>query len=93
MAETKKVVTAPKATQSGGQVKTVNRSGKSLIKKALVVKVKNQSKISAENIKKLNEKLKQEKEAVAKMATESKNKDVESALTKATAVKEDKNII
>lgn len=50
MTEVKKVVT-----------KTVNRSGKSLVKKALVVKAKNQSKISAENIKKLNEKKLEEK--------------------------------
>ena len=63
MSETKKVIT-----------KTVNRSGKSshaagksLVKKALVVKAKSQSKISSENIKKLNEKLKQEKEMAAKM--------------------------
>ncbi len=51
MAEAKKVIK-----------KTVNRTGKSLVKKALVVKAKTQSKISAENIKKLNEKIKQEKE-------------------------------
>ncbi|MCW1949012.1 MAG: 30S ribosomal protein S2 [Candidatus Shapirobacteria bacterium] len=56
MAEAKKVIT-----------KTVNRSGKSLVKKALVVKAKNQSKISAENIKKMNEKLKQDKEALKKV--------------------------
>ena len=52
MAETKKVIT-----------KTVNRSGKSLVKKALVVKAKKQSKISAENIKKLNERKLEEKKA------------------------------
>jgi small subunit ribosomal protein S2 len=51
--------------------KVVNRSGKSLVKKALVVKVKTQSKISAENIKKLNEKLKLEKELAIKVAKES----------------------
>lgn len=50
MADVKKVIT-----------KTVNRSGKSLVKKALVVKAKNQSKISVENIKKLNEKKLEEK--------------------------------
>lgn len=55
MAEAKKIIK-----------KTVNRSGKSLVKKALVVKAKTQSKISAENIKKLNEKLKQEKDSLKK---------------------------
>lgn len=47
--------------------KTVNRSGKSIVKKALVVKAKTQSKISVENIKKLNEKKLKEKEAAAKL--------------------------
>ena len=47
-------------------VKTVNRSGKALIKKALVVKAKKQSKISVENIKKLNEKKLEEKAILAK---------------------------
>ncbi len=76
MAEAKKVIT-----------KTVNRSGKSLVKKALVVKAKNQSKISAENIKKMNEKLKQEKEILEKKKTQIEN---EPASAKATAAKEDK---
>lgn len=76
MAEAKKVIT-----------KTVNRSGKSLVKKALVVKAKNISKISAENIKKLNEKLKQEKETLEKKKTQIEN---ELASAKATAAKEDK---
>lgn len=53
--------------------KTVNRTGKSLVKKALVIKVKNQSKISTENIKKLNEKLKLEKA----VALEKKKNEVE----------------
>ena len=44
------------------KTKTVNRSGKSLVKKALVVKVKKQSNITSENIRKLNEKVKAEKE-------------------------------
>lgn len=44
------------------KTKTVNRSGKSLVKKALVVKAKKQSNITSENIKKLNEKVKAEKE-------------------------------
>lgn len=57
MAEKKKVI-----------VKTVNRTGKSMVKKALVVKVKNQSNVTAENIKKLNEKVQAEKIALAKAA-------------------------
>lgn len=80
-----------KATHLGGQTKvitkTVNRSGKSLVKKALVVKAKNQSKISVENIKKLNEKLIKEKEAIEK----NKNQVEERlASAKTTAAKEDK---
>jgi small subunit ribosomal protein S2 len=47
-------------------IKTVNRSGKALIKKALVVKTKKQSNITAENIKKANEKIKAEKEMIKK---------------------------
>jgi len=73
MAEAKKVIN-----------KTVNRSGKSLVKKALVVKAKTQSKISAENIKKLNEKLKQDKEALKKA------EEVVNAGEKKETVKEDK---
>jgi small subunit ribosomal protein S2 len=76
MTETKKVIT-----------KTVNRSGKSLVKKALVVKAKQQSKISAENIKKLNEKLKLEKELLEKKKNQVEE---EPAFAKATAAKEDK---
>jgi mannose-1-phosphate guanylyltransferase len=83
--------TTLKATQLSGQAKvitkTVNRSGKSLVKKALVVKAKNQSKISVENIKKLNEKLKQEKEILEKKKTQIEN---EPASAKATVAKEDK---
>ena len=45
------------------KTKTVNRSGKSLVKKALVVKAKKQSNITSENIKKLNEKVQAEKES------------------------------
>jgi small subunit ribosomal protein S2 len=67
-------------------VKTVNRSGKSLVKKALVVKAKNQSKISVENIKKLNEKLIQKKEAIEK-----KNNETQKPIsTETIVVKEDK---
>lgn len=65
--------------------KTVNRSGKSLVKKALVIKAKNQSKISAENIKNLNEKLKQEKEALIK-----KNEEGTKVEEKKEVTKEDK---
>ena len=68
-------------------VKTVNRSGKTLIKKALVVKAKKQSKISVENIKKLNEKLKQEKELLEKKKSQVENELVSA---KATVAKEDK---
>lgn len=76
MAEAKKVVK-----------KTVNRSGKSLVKKALVVKAKTQSKISAENIKKLNEKKLAEKkvlEAKSQISSEVKSGE------KKEIVKEDK---
>lgn len=73
MAEKKKVIT-----------KTVNRSGKSLVKKALVVKTKTQSNITSENIKKMNEKVMAQKEALAKKLTE--DKEVE----KKESVKEDK---
>ena len=58
------------------KTKTVNRSGKSLVKKALVVKAKKQSNITSENIKKLNEKVQAEKVSFAK-ATEDLNKNVE----------------
>jgi small subunit ribosomal protein S2 len=68
MTDKKKVIT-----------KTVNRSGKSLVKKALVVKAKKQSNITAENIKKLNEKIKAEKETINKTqeATMEENKVAE----------------
>lgn len=49
------------------KTKTVNRSGKALIKKALIVKTKKQSNITAENIKKTNEKIKAAKEVVKKI--------------------------
>ena len=75
MAEKKKVIT-----------KTVNRSGKSLVKKALVVKTKTQSNITSENIKKMNEKV-----AAEKIALEKKKIEIsETADAKAMAVKEDK---
>ncbi len=83
MSETKKVVT--KVVNSGS--KPGHLTSKSLVKRALVVKAKNQSKISSENIKKLNEKLKQEKEAEAKMAKEAA--EVKSEVKK-EIIKEDK---
>ncbi|MFZ2153048.1 MAG: 30S ribosomal protein S2 [Microgenomates group bacterium] len=63
--------------------KTVNRTGKKLIEKALVVKAKKQSPITAENIKKQNEKLKKDKEALVV-------KESEVVDTKKEIVKEDK---
>lgn len=72
MADKKKVIT-----------KTVNRTGKSLVKKALVVKAKNQSNITTENIKKLNEKVLAHKEAL-------KNKPEEVVTEKKDSTKEDK---
>ncbi len=69
------------------KTKTVNRSGKSLVKKALVVKAKTQSNITSENIKKMNEKVAAEKELAAKKASEGSK---ETADAKAMAVKEDK---
>lgn len=78
MSDKKKVIT-----------KTVNRSGKSLVKKALVVKAKNQSKISAENIKKLNEKKLEEKASFAK-ASEGLNNGAVKTEEKKELVKEDK---
>ncbi len=77
MAEAKKVIK-----------KTVNRSGKSLVKKALVVKAKTQSKISVENIKKLNERKLEEKKIWENKVNKIEEK---SAPVKAMAAKEDKN--
>ena len=67
--------------------KTVNRSGKSLVKKALVVKSKTQSNITTENIKKMNEKVAAEKSAAAKVL-EDKANGIE--IGKKETVKEDK---
>ncbi|MDD4785293.1 MAG: 30S ribosomal protein S2 [Candidatus Shapirobacteria bacterium] len=75
MVDKKKVIT-----------KTVNRSGKSLVKKALVVKNKTRSNITSENIKKMNEKVMAEKEALAKK----KNEVNETVDAKVAAAKEDK---
>lgn len=66
MAEAKKVIK-----------KTVNRTGKSLVKKALVVKAKGKTKISVENIKKLNEKKIQEKASLAKVSEDLNKKSEE----------------
>ncbi len=67
--------------------KTVNRSGKSLVKKALVVKSKTQSNITTENIKKMNEKVAAEKSAAAKVLADKAN-GIET--DKKETVKEDK---
>ena len=77
MTEKKKVIT-----------KTVNRSGKSLVKKALVVKTKTQSNITSENIKKMNEKVALEKSAA--LAKKPDHDTKETVDIKAMAVKEDK---
>lgn len=77
MAEAKKIIK-----------KTINRSGKSLVKKALVVKAKTQSKISAENIKKLNERKLEEKKVLDLKSQISENTKTEE---KKETVKEDKN--
>jgi len=69
------------------KTKTVNRSGKSLVKKALVVKTKIQSNITSENIKKMNEKVALEKEAAAK-ALVNKANGIE--IEKKEVAKEDK---
>lgn len=68
--------------------KTVNRTGKSLVKKALVVKAKKQTNIQAENIKKLNEKIKIEKASKAAEILNKETKQVESV--KGEEVKPDK---
>ena len=65
--------------------KTVNRTGKALVKKALVVKAKSQSKITAESIKKANEKVKKDKEVIKKAA-----ETVETEVVKKEEVKQDK---
>jgi len=65
--------------------KVVNRTGKKLVQKALVVNAKKQSIVNAENIKKLNEKVRLEKAAAI-----AKTEVQETAFVKTTAVKEDK---
>jgi len=65
--------------------KTVNRTGKALIKKALVVRDKKKTSVTAENIRKLNEKVKKEKEVVKKAA-----EVVEAEPVKKEVVREDK---
>ena len=69
------------------KTKTVNRSGKSLVKKALVVKTKTQSNITSENIKKMNEKVAAQKSAVAKALSD---KEAGIEVEKKEVVKEDK---
>lgn len=65
------------------KVKTVNRTGKSLVKKALVVKAKKTSSITAENIKRRNEDLISKKSAVAEAVADKQE-------TKRDEVKQDK---
>jgi len=48
------------------KTKTVNRTGKSLVKKALVVGTKKNKAVDKANLKEVNEKIKQEKTAMAK---------------------------
>lgn len=66
--------------------KVVNRTGKKLVQKALVVKAKKQSAITSENIKRQNEKIAKEKASSIK-ASEELNENVE---VKKEVVKEDK---
>lgn len=70
------------------KTKTVNRTGKKLVKKALVVKAKKQSNITAENIKKLNEKVL--RQAQDKKRQQVQDEKIETTSAKAAAVKEDK---
>ncbi len=60
--------------------KTVNRTGKSLVKKALVVNSRKQSKVSSEQVKKLNEEVKAKKERAVKEV----NKQVVGVKSKST---------
>ena len=48
------------------KTKTVNRTGKSLVKKALVVGTKKNKAVDKGNLKEINEKIKQEKVAMTK---------------------------
>ena len=69
------------------KTKTVNRSGKSLVKKALVVGAKKAKTIDKSNLKETNEKIRLEKIALAK----DKNDKADSAVKKSSVVpKEDK---
>jgi len=65
------------------KTKTVNRTGKSLVKKALVVGAKKAKAVDKASLKEANEKVRIEKEAL-------KNKDVENVEVKKEIVKEDK---
>lgn len=66
------------------KTKTVNRTGKSMVKKALVVKAKKNKVLDKANLKQVNEKIKLDK------AAKVENKEVKTADAKAMAVKEDK---
>jgi len=69
------------------KTKTVNRTGKSLVKKALVVGVKKTKTIDKNNLKEANEKIRLEKVALAK----SQNGEADSTIKKSSvAPKEDK---
>lgn len=69
------------------KTKTVNRTGKSLVKKALVVGAKKTKTIDKNNLKEANEKIRLEKVALAK----SQNDEADSAVKKSSvAPKEDK---
>lgn len=65
------------------KTKTVNRTGKSLVKKALVVGAKKAKSIDKNNLKEINEKVRIEKESL-------KNKETEVVEVKKEVVKEDK---
>ncbi|MBP6989387.1 30S ribosomal protein S2 [Candidatus Shapirobacteria bacterium] len=69
------------------KTKTVNRTGKSLVKKALVVEAKKTKTIDKNNLKEANEKIRLEKVALAK----SQNGEADSTIKKSSvAPKEDK---
>lgn len=67
--------------------KVVNRTGKALVKKALVVNAKKKVNVTAESIKKLNEKLMAEKKAKIESR---KPKDEEKEIVKKEDTKQDK---
>lgn len=70
------------------KTKTVNRTGKSLVKKALVVGAKKVKTLDKANLKLANEKIKLEK--ILRQAQDEPKVEVKTADAKAVAVKEDK---